>query len=186
MGNLDRFYSEIAENADVSERHHSERSHSERHHSERNDSERNEGILRFPAGSPAASTKGCSAALNLVYQAAEVIKDIESQATEVEKTSYQKLQIAQKRIEELETELRSAQHCINEARAKLKESNEIAKAERSRLDIAEKRMCELEMRARTAEGQARENANSVARIEEAIRTQILSRRMPTNKMTLTA
>jgi hypothetical protein len=168
MGSFDRYYTQ-ADDEDNRIRGH-------------DDTERREGVLPFRAGSPAAPTKVCGAALNLVYQAAEVIKDIESQASNAEKTSYQKLQIAQKRIEELEAELRSAQSCINEARVKLKESNELAKAEKSRLDEAERRMCELEMRARTAEMQARENANSVLRVEEAIRTQILSKRLPSNTL----
>jgi hypothetical protein len=75
----------------------------------------------------------------------------------------------------------TAQVNINEARLKVRESDEIAKAERSRLETAEKRMCELEMLARTAEAKAKENASSVARIEEAIRTQLLARRLPQNK-----
>jgi septal ring factor EnvC (AmiA/AmiB activator) len=166
MGSFDRFYTQADDD-------------------DSRNAERSEGVLPFRAGSPAAPTKVCSAALNLVYQAAEVIKDIESQASDAEKTSYQKLQLAQKRIEELEAELRSAQLCINEARVKLKESNELAKAEKSRLDEAERRMCELEMRARTAEMQARENANSVLRVEEAIRTQILSKRLPPSTLTKT-
>jgi hypothetical protein len=171
MGNFDRFYTQ-ADDEDNRIRGH-------------NAAERSEGVLPFRAGSPATPTNGCNAALSLVYQAAEVIKDIESQASDAEKTSYQNLQIAQKRIGELEAELRSAQICINEARVKLKEANELAKADKSRLDEAERRMCELEMRARTAEVQARENANSVMRVEEAIRTQILSRRQPSNKLTKT-
>jgi hypothetical protein len=171
MGSFDRFYTQ-ADDEDNRIRGH-------------NDAERSEGVLPFRAGSPAAPTKVCTAALSLVYQAAEVIKDIENQASDAEKTSYQKLQIAYKRIEELEAELRSAQLCINEARVKLKESNELAKADKSRLDEAERRMCELEMRARTAEVQARENANSVMRVEEAIRTQILSRHQSSNKLTKT-
>ena len=170
MGSLDRYYQFDDVDARVMDH---------------NEGEPNDRVLPFRAGSPVAPTKGCGAAMNLVYQAAEVIKDIENQASEAEKAAYQKLQIAQKRIEELETELKSAQLCINEARVKLKESNELAKAEKSRLDEAERRMCELEMRARTAETQARENANSVARVEEAIRTQILAKRQPANKTTLT-
>jgi hypothetical protein len=79
-----------------------------------------------------------------------------------------KLELAQKRIEELEAKQQSAQHCIAEARTKLKESEETSRADRSRLEAAEKKMCELEMRARTAEGQAKDNSNTLARIEEAI------------------
>jgi hypothetical protein len=83
----------------------------------------------------------------------------------------------------LETELQSAQACISEARVKIKESDEATKVDKSRLEAAERKMCQIEMRARTAEGQARENANAVARIEEAIRTQILAKRLPLNELT---
>jgi DNA repair ATPase RecN len=166
MGTLDRFYKDIGDGIYGAD-----------------GGERQMGVIRFPLETSATPAKTSNAALNLVYQAAEVIKDIENQAAEVEKTAYQKLHVAQKRIEELEAELKSAQVCINEARLKLRESEEITKMERSRLDTAEKRMCELEMLARTAEAKANENANSVARIEEAIRTQLLARRLPRNKST---
>jgi hypothetical protein len=59
-----------------------------------------EGVLQF--ASPTADARRYAAGLE-VYQAAEVIKGIENQATEAEKVSYQKLQIAQRRIEELVT-----------------------------------------------------------------------------------
>jgi chromosome segregation ATPase len=114
------------------------------------------------------------------------MKGVENHATEAEKIAYQKLQLAQRRIDELETELRTAQVCINEARVNLKESEDAARIERSRLESAESKMCELEMRARTAEAQAKENANAVARIEEAIRTQIIAKRLPPNKRALAA
>jgi hypothetical protein len=129
---------------------------------------------------------GNGAVLDLVFQAAELIKGIENQATEAEKTSYQQLQLKQRRIEELETELRTAQVLISEARTKVKEVDEVARAERARLETAERRMCELEMRARTAEAQAKENATAVFRIEEAIRTQLLAKRLPPNKRALSA
>jgi DNA repair ATPase RecN len=94
-----------------------------------------------------------------------------------------KLELAEKRIEDLEAELQSAQHFIGEARARLNEYEETSRFDQSRLEAAEKRMCELEMRARTAEGQAKDNSNTLVRIEEAIRTQILSKRLSTNKLT---
>ena len=143
-----------------------------------------EGVLQF--ASPTADARRYAAGLELVYQAAEVIKGIENQATEAEKVSYQKLQIAQRRIEELEADKRTAELWISDARTKLKELDEAARVERVRLEAAERKMCELEMRARTAEGQAKENANAVARIEEAIRTQLLAKRLPANKLALSA
>jgi Mg2+ and Co2+ transporter CorA len=127
-----------------------------------------------------------AAALDLVYQAAEVINGIEDRASETEKTLFQKLELAQKRIEELEKDLQSARQCLAEMRVKLKESEEASSIDQSRLEAAEKKMCDLEMRARTAEAQAKNNSHTLARIEEAIRTQILEKRLPTNKLTLTA
>jgi len=171
MGNLDRYYdlpSERPFKADPSEP--------------------SEGVLHFPAAPPSATSTGCIAALDLVSQAAEVIKGIENHASESEKRvrsiadkAIKELQLTENRIVELETELQSAQTCIRDARVKLKESDEAAKVERSRLEAAERKMCQIEMRARTAEAQARENSNTVARIEEAIRVQILEKRLPLNK-----
>ena len=70
----------------------------------------------------------CRLILDLVSQAVEVIKGIENHANELEKhvrsiadKAIQRLQLAESRIEELETELQSAQACIREARVKIKE-----------------------------------------------------------------
>lgn len=86
----------------------------------------------------------------------------------------------------METELDTAKACINEARVKIKEADEAAKIERGRLEAADRKLCQIEMRARTAEAQAKENANAVLRIEEAIRTQILANRPSLNKPTSVA
>ena len=149
--------------------------------------------MRFPSPPPSAATRVCGDALDLVYQAAEVIKGIEHQATVAEKrardvaeNAMQKLQVAENRIQELESELESARACINEARVKIREADETAKVDRSRLEAADRKLCQLEMRARTAEAQAKENANAVLRIEEAIRNQILANRPSFNKPTSAA
>jgi chromosome segregation ATPase len=143
-----------------------------------------DGVLQFAI--PTADARRYTAGLELVYQAAEVIKGIESQATEAERLSYQRLQVAQKRIEELEADKRTAELWISDARTKLKDLDETARVERARLEAAERKMCDLEMRAKTAEAQAKENANAVARIEEAIRTQLLAKRLPAIKLALSA
>jgi DNA repair ATPase RecN len=152
-----------------------------------------ERILRFPRTPQPTATRGYGATLDLLYQAAEVIKGIENHVDETEKcargiadNAIQKLQLAEKRIEELENEIQAAQACISEARFKIKESDEASKVEGARVEAAERRMCQIEMRARTAEAQVRENANAVARIEETIRAQILAKLLPLNKSTSTA
>ena len=146
-----------------------------------------ERVMRLPGATPTADMRrGDGAGLDLVYQAAKVIEGLEDRATEIEKTSYQQLQLKERRIEELETELRTAQTLINETRIKLKESDEVARADRARLEAAEKRLSEFETRAKTAEAQARENATALFRIEEAIRAQLLAKRLPPNKRALSA
>jgi chromosome segregation ATPase len=146
-----------------------------------------ERVMRLPGVSPTADIRrGDGAALDLVDQTAKVIEALEDRATEIEKTSYQQLQLKGRRIEELETELRTAQTLINETRIKLKESDEVARADRARLEAAEKRLSEFETRAKTAEAQARENASALFRIEEAIRAQLLAKRPPPNKLALSA
>ena len=112
---------------------------------------------------PATAATSYGPALDLVYEVAEVIRGIEHRASEAESELRSKLQLAQRRIEELETELQS---------------------ERLRLEAAEREMCELEMRVRIAEAKAKDHSNAVAQITEAIRTQILENRVPSNKFKL--
>ncbi len=167
MGSLDRIYEKRSEYVSF----------------ELGPTETKERGVRLLSSTPTADMRrGNSEVLELVYQAAELIEGIEKKAIEIEKTSYQQLRFKEKRIEELETELRTAQLLINETRAKLKELEEVARAGEARLEAAENKMSELETRAKTAEAQAKEKANAVFRIEEAIRTQILAKRLPANKL----
>jgi chromosome segregation ATPase len=170
MGSLDRFYERPTEPSP----------------SRHDESESHEGVLRFRNSSAVEATRDGCTAIDLVSQAAEVIKNIEDRASAEQEALCQKLELAQRRIEELEADLRSAQRCISEARTKLKESEEISRTDRSRLEAAEKKMCELEMRARTAEAHAKDNSSTLARIEETIRTQILAKRLPANKLAVSA
>ena len=85
------------------------------------------GIVRFRNSFPTAATKGGSAAVDLVYQAVEVIKHIEDRASAEEDMLSKKLELAEKRIEDLEAELQSAQHFIGEARARLNEYEETSR-----------------------------------------------------------
>jgi chromosome segregation ATPase len=170
MGSIDRYYEKSNERSFLGQ----------------DEIESDEGVLRFRNSVAVGATRDGCTAIDLVSQAAEVIKNIEDRASAEQDVMCQKLELAQKRIEELEADLRSAQRCISEARSKLRESDETSRIDRSRLEVAEKKMCELEMRARTAESHAKDNSTTLARIEEAIRTQILVKRLPANKLALSA
>ena len=72
-----------------------------------------ERVMRLPGATPTANMRrGDGAGLDLVYEAAKVMEGLEDRATEIEKTSYQQLHLKERRIEELETELRAAQALI--------------------------------------------------------------------------
>lgn len=186
MGNLDRFWD-----------------HSSDYLLKGGPTEPSEGVVPFPSAPPSAATRGSEAAfaaargseaaLDLVHQAVEVIKGIESHANEAQmharsiaERAFHKLRLTEERVQQLEAELQAAQACITDARAQIKNSDETLEVERARLEAAERKLCQIEMRARTAETLAKENASAVFRIEEAIRNQILTKRLPLNKPTSAA
>ena len=138
-----------------------------------------DGVLRFPS----AATRNGEAALELVYQAAQVVRGIEDRANETEnrarslaEKAAEKLQAAEYRIQELEAEQRAAEACISEAQAKIRDAGEALKAERSRVTAVEDRLSKLEWRARTAEAHAKESEAALVRIVDAIQTQLLEQR----------
>lgn len=131
----------------------------------------------------AAATRHGRATLDLVYQAAEVLRDLEARANEFEnhardlaEKAYAKLKAAEARIQELEVQQRTAESCLNSARDKLHEAAEALRRERARVAAAENRLPELEMRARSAEARAEECERTMASIEDAIRIEILKQR----------
>jgi chromosome segregation ATPase len=151
-------------------------------------------ILNFPNVSSATTSKDGGAALDLVYQAAEMVRSIENRANEFEnrarglaEEATAKLKLAEEHIQQLEAQQRAAQTCIKQAHLQLQEAGEALKRERARVQAAENRLPQLEMRARSAEARAQECENALNRIEDAIRTQIL-RQGPaaSNKSTVAA
>jgi hypothetical protein len=141
-----------------------------------------DGIERFSSTPPSSAARDGSTALDLVRQAAEVMKGLKDRTVEIEKharriyeIANEKLQLAEKRIQELEAENQAAKGLISEGRVKIIEADEALKLERSRVETAEKQICEIEMGARIAEARARESMDAIVRIEDAIRTQILVR-----------
>jgi hypothetical protein len=87
------------------------------------------------------------AALDLVYQAAEVVRDIEDRAYETEQhartiaeRAVEKLRVAEECIRYLEAEQRAAQ-------ARIQMAGEALKLERSRVAAAETKLRQLEVRA---------------------------------------
>ena len=97
-------------------------------------------------------------ALELVSQAAEVVKGIEDRANEIEsyarniaERAAERLWIAEQRIQELEAERRAAEACISEAHAKIERAEQALQLERARVKAAEDQLGEIILRPRTAD-----------------------------------
>jgi chromosome segregation ATPase len=142
--------------------------------------ERSKRVVRVSNPPQTAGGRDGESALSLVQQAAEVIRGIEDRASEAEKyargvaeKAVARLQIAEERIRELEVQRGADAACINDARIKIQEAAELLRRERARVEAAENQLHKLEIRAQTAEAHAEECESALARIESAIRTQLL-------------
>jgi chromosome segregation ATPase len=142
-----------------------------------------EKVLRFPNASPRSAMIDGAAALDLIYQAAEIIRGIEDRAIAIEarartliEDAVKKLQLADIRIQSLETERRAAEARMNEDSVRIQEAEKALKRAESRIAAAEAQLSEAELCARTAETRASEAEKALIRIEDAIRTQLLGQR----------
>ena len=132
---------------------------------------------RAPAG-PAQSQD--TEAVDLVHQAAEVVRGAQDRAAKIEaraedlvKRAIEKLQIAENRIRSAEVEQQAAETGLNEAGARIHMAEKALQRAQARIATAEAQLSAAEVRARTAEARAAEAEKALRRIEHAIRTQIL-------------
>ena len=150
-------------------------------------------ILNFQRPPYSAKNPG-AAALDLVYQAAELIGDVDNYAAErqaraenLAKQAIEKLKIADDRVRSAESGRRAAEAEIKEfsdrvekeLSVKLQKVEEAMEQTASRIAATEAQLSAAEQRARTAEIRANEAENALKRIEEAIRSRILAK-MPGN------
>lgn len=140
-----------------------------------------ENVLNFPRSPYSANSAGV-AALDLVYQAAELIKKVEDQAAErqvraetLTKRAIEDLEIAVDRVQSAESQRHAAEARIKEVSVKLREAEEALERTTSRMTAAEAQVSVAEQRVRIAEMRATEAENALRRIEQAIRSRILER-----------
>ena len=117
-----------------------------------------ENVLNFPRRPEVPNNDGQSA-LDLVYQAAEVVGNLQDHARQTEtraqalcRSTLEKLRLAERRTEAAESALYLAE---------------------SRISSAEAKLSAAELRAKDAETRARELDHALTLIEEAIRTRLL-------------
>jgi hypothetical protein len=135
---------------------------------------RNENIVSFAR--PPAPDSGM-AALNLVYQAAEIFSGMEDQARETEaraqslcKSAADRLKLAEKRTEAAE---RERWETVIEVDCKLQDASRALKQAQTRLAANQDRLTAMEFRAQAAEAEAREAKQALELVAEAIRRRLL-------------
>jgi hypothetical protein len=147
-----------------------------------------EKVRRLPGLQRITTTENGGKALDLIYHAAEVLRGIEDRASETEKhaksiaqRAIERLELAQRRLTELDMEKRAIEDSAAEAHLKIQQMQEALHLERLRVKAAEDLAEQTELRAEVAETHARETENALAGIEHAIRTQLLQERPRLNK-----
>ena len=141
--------------------------------------DRAQNVVHFPAETP-PPRNGTSSALDLVAQAASVIRGIEERAAESEarartlaEAALEKLERAEIRISDAETARIHAEDTLVRLSARLQEAERELARTQSRLVAAENRLAEAEHQLRAAEARASHADNAVNQIEDAIRAQIM-------------
>ena len=136
-------------------------------------------VVHFRAD-PAPTRNDPSAALDLVSQAASVIRGIEERAAESEarartlaQAAVEKLERAEIRINDAEAARIDAEDTLVRLSARLQEAERELARTQSRLVAAENRLAEAEHQLRGAEARASQADNAVNQIEDAIRAQIM-------------
>lgn len=124
-------------------------------------------------------------AIDLVHQAAAMMKGIENQAAE---TSARAQDLAQKAVEQLhaaEARIRALTSAQGEAEARLKETTaradafeQMARTTQAQIAAMEQRVAATEDRARQAATRATEAENNLVRVQNAIQHQLLAKVQP--------
>ena len=122
-------------------------------------SEQEENVVAFPQGRIERTRNEGQSALDLVYQAAEVVGSLQDHARQIEaraqglcRDGLEKLRLAERRTEAAENALNIAE---------------------SRVVSAEARLTAAELRASKAENRARTLDQALTQIEQAIKTRLL-------------
>ena len=121
---------------------------------------------------PSAPSLG-AAALDLVYQAADIFRSIEEHARETEgrvQSLSEKLRLAEMRVEVGE---RAQRELIISTDHKLQEASRALRQAQSRIEAQEDTLTAIEFRAQAAEAEAREAKQALALVEDAIRRRLL-------------
>jgi hypothetical protein len=136
-------------------------------------------------GEPASIGTRAAAAIDLVDQAAQVVRCIEDDAAEITarandlaRRAAGQLNSAESQIRALELKQRAAEANLKAAHDRADEAEHKARAAEAQIATLEDRVFAAEQRATNAEARAIEAEKVLIRVEDAIRSQLLSKRHP--------
>jgi chromosome segregation ATPase len=122
-------------------------------------SEQEENVVAFPRGRIGQTRNEGQSALDLVYQAAEVVGSLQDEARQIEARAQSLCRDAIEKLRSAERRTEASQNALNIAE--------------SRIASAEARLSAAELRASKAENRARELDQALTQIEQAIKTRLL-------------
>jgi chromosome segregation ATPase len=150
------------------------------------------GVVRFRRNSDMRD-EGATAAIDLVYQAAELLQSIENRAAETTARAHalaeqaaEQLQSAEQRIRTLDAEKRALEHDLRQAYVRADEAEQAMRTIELQVADLTSRLAGAEQRARDREARTISAEKTLIRIEDAIRTQLLSRGPPSSKRSAAA
>jgi chromosome segregation ATPase len=139
-----------------------------------------ENISSFPGAAAAPSRDYTSAALDIVSQAADVIRGIQDHAVESEtraralaESAIEKLRLAAARVQSAEAARSAAEETLSQLSARLEGADRELTRTQSRNAAAEVQLTNVEQRVKAAEARALSAEKAVNQIENAIRTQLV-------------
>jgi hypothetical protein len=136
--------------------------------------QRDDNVLGFPRIS--TSDAGATA-LDLVYQAADVFRDMEDRARETAAHAQALCKSAAEKLRHAETRAEAAERAQREltvtAEHKLQDASRALQQAQSRIEAQQDQLAAFEFRAQAAEAEALESKQTLALVEEAIRRRLL-------------
>jgi chromosome segregation ATPase len=142
-------------------------------------------VLRFGRSAALDANSNGLEAIDLVHQAANVIRTREARAAEVEararhltKRAIEQLDLAEKQVESAEIARRAAEAGFNAANARVHELEKELQRTQLRINAAEAQVAASEDRTAGAMTRALEAERALARLGHSIRTQLLDQRKP--------
>jgi hypothetical protein len=132
-------------------------------------------------------------ALDLVHQAANVVRAAEDHAAEIETRTraladraMEELKLAEQRIQSAESDRAGLKTLLLEAQDRALAAEDALRQSEARIAVIESQLADAELRAHATEMRAHDAENALRQVEDAIRTEILEPRRSTSVISAAA